>query len=184
FLLSGVESTAHPGAFFGNSLFVLLFGNLPVIGNKRTPIRRFLVTSLWRWTTFLFGLLANTLVFFGHCYSSARTWSNDCCLYSKTSNRAVTPTTLMSMNASLFPGKKPDPYSSKFIYPAKDWVDEHFIAIQSQLTELVAHQSLAFDEYDRAALRASAYAIAELFSDVGLQELHQVTEIDDADHTS
>ncbi|MDN6490484.1 MAG: M20/M25/M40 family metallo-hydrolase, partial [Yaniella sp.] len=88
------------------------------------------------------------------------------------------------MNASLFPGKKPDPYSSEFISAVKDWVDEHFISIQSQLAELVAHQSLAFDGYDRAALHASADAIAELFSDVGLQELHQVTEIDDADHTS
>ncbi|MDN6520469.1 MAG: M20/M25/M40 family metallo-hydrolase [Yaniella sp.] len=88
------------------------------------------------------------------------------------------------MNASLFPGKKPDPYSSEFISAVKDWVDEHFISIQSQLAELVAHQSLAFDGYDRAALHASADAIAELFSDVGLQELHQGTEIDVADHTS
>lgn len=88
------------------------------------------------------------------------------------------------MNASLYPVKNPDPYSSEFISAVKDWVDEHFVTIQSQLTELVAHQSLAFDGYDRGALHASADAIAELFSDVGLQELHRVTEIDDADHTS
>lgn len=88
------------------------------------------------------------------------------------------------MNASLFPGKKPDPFSFEFISAVKNWVDEHFVTIQSQLTELVAHQSLAFDGYDRAALHASADAIADLFGDVGLQELQLVTEVDDADHTS
>lgn len=57
----------------------------------------------------------------------------------------------------------------------------HFATIQAKLAELVAHQSLAFEGYARGPLHASAEAVAALFSDVGLEELHTVTETHDGD---
>ena len=41
----------------------------------------------------------------------------------------------------------------------------------------MAHRSLAFDGYDRAPLESSAAAVAELFNDLGFEQVHQLTEI-------
>lgn len=88
------------------------------------------------------------------------------------------------MNASLSANHQPDPYSPEFITMVKDWVAQHFEAFKADLADLVKHQSLAFDGYDRDALHASSDAVAELFRDVGLHELHRLTEVDDDGNTS
>lgn len=80
------------------------------------------------------------------------------------------------MNASLSAGKNIDPHSPEFISAVKQWVDEHFETFVKQLGDIVAYPSLAFDGYDRDPLHASADVVEELFSDVGLTELRQVTE--------
>ncbi|WP_022870755.1 dipeptidase [Yaniella halotolerans] len=88
------------------------------------------------------------------------------------------------MNASLSAENYPDPHSSEFVTAVRKWVDNHFATIQANLTELVTHQSLAFDGYDREALQACSEAVTNLFRDVGLQELHCLTEVDDDGNTS
>ncbi|NWN86967.1 MAG: M20/M25/M40 family metallo-hydrolase [Micrococcaceae bacterium] len=83
------------------------------------------------------------------------------------------------MNASLSAATTPDPYSWQFVDAVKQWVDEHFESIVEELAELVTYKSLAFEGYDRGALEASAHRVAELFSDVGFDEIHHLTETDD-----
>lgn len=99
-----------------------------------------------------------------------------CCLYSKCSNGTVIPTTLMTMNASLSAANTPNPQSQEFVSAVKSWVDQHFSDIVTDLSQLVAHRSLAFDGYDRAPLESSAAAVAELFNDLGFEQVHQLTE--------
>ena len=57
--------------------------------------------------------------------------------------------------------------------------DHHFQDIVKNLAELVSYQSLAFQGYDRQQLLASADAVADLFSQAGLDDLHQLTETND-----
>lgn len=80
------------------------------------------------------------------------------------------------MNASLSTAKIPDPYSTEFISTVKKWVDQHFTSLVTDLTDLVSYNSLAFDDYDRVPLHASADAVAKLFADVGISDLHILTE--------
>ena len=83
------------------------------------------------------------------------------------------------MNASLSAAATPDPYSEHFVDAVKHWVEEHFDSIVDELAQLVSYQSLAFDGYDRGPLEASAHRVAELFSDVGFDEVHRLTETND-----
>src|SRR5690625_113873 len=92
--------------------------------------------------------------------------------------RSCHPTTLKTMRNSLSAGDTPDPHSDKFVTVVKDWVDRNFDHIVADLKHLVSYQSLAFETYDRTALEESAQAVAELFSGLGMEELHQLTEQD------
>lgn len=107
-----------------------------------------------------------------------------CCIYSRCSNPRVIPTTLKIMNASLSAANDPDPYSQDFITNVKNWVDQHFATIVEDLGNLVTHQSLAFDDYDRQQLDASADAVARYFADLDFDQVHQLTESDEAGNQS
>ena len=82
----------------------------------------------------------------------------------------------MTMNASLSAANTPNPHSQEFISAVKHWVDQHFSDIVTELSQLVTHQSLAFDGYDQAPLETSAAAVAELFENLGFEQVHQLTE--------
>jgi len=98
--------------------------------------------------------------------------------------RGCHPTTLKTMRNSLSAGDIPDPHSENFVTVVKDWVDRNFDHIVADLKHLVTYQSLAFETYDRTPLKASAQAVAELFSGLGMEELHQLTEQDSDGSTS
>ncbi|HIW46663.1 MAG TPA: M20/M25/M40 family metallo-hydrolase [Candidatus Yaniella excrementigallinarum] len=83
------------------------------------------------------------------------------------------------MNASFSEARNLDPNSAEFVTIVKQWVDHHFQDIVKNLAELVSYQSLAFQGYDRQQLLASADAVADLFSQAGLDDLHQLTETND-----
>lgn len=83
------------------------------------------------------------------------------------------------MNASLSASTNIDPYSAEFITAVKQWVDTHFESIVGDLTKLVSYQSLAFADFDRSQLDASAQAVVELFTDSGLEQVQRITETSD-----
>src|SRR5699024_12036985 len=112
------------------------------------------------------------LIFFGHFFSSVVQRVHIACIYSKCSGRAVIPTTLKAMNASLSAATYPDPNSEEFIATVKAWVDEHLSEIVEELTRLVTYKSLAFDGFDRQPLENSAAAVAQLLVQAGLDEIH------------
>lgn len=80
------------------------------------------------------------------------------------------------MNDAFPAGTRLDPYSTPFIETVKEWVDQHFSHIVAELKHLVTYPSLAFEGYDRAPLEESANAVGKLFGELGLPELHQLTE--------
>ncbi|HEY4534486.1 MAG TPA: M20/M25/M40 family metallo-hydrolase [Enteractinococcus sp.] len=88
------------------------------------------------------------------------------------------------MNASLSAGSALDPHSPEFIALVKNWVDEHFANIVHNLSELVTHQSLAFEGYDREPLEASAQAVTQLFKQLHFNEVQQLTETSDTGELS
>lgn len=85
----------------------------------------------------------------------------------------------MTMNASLSAANPSNPYSQEFISAVKNWVDQHFSGIVTDLSHLVTHQSLAFEGYDRTPLETSAAAVSELFANLGFEHVHQLTETND-----
>ena len=69
-----------------------------------------------------------------------------------------------------------DPHSADFVAQVKHWVDQHFEQIVAVLKDLVTYESLAFEGYSRAPLDDSAKVVAELFRDVGLEQVQRLTE--------
>src|SRR5699024_10089047 len=125
---------------------MLLACNLAIVCNQRTTIRGLLVTTFRCRATLALGLrFCSTPVFFGHFFSSVVQRGRMCCLHSRCSNLPVIPTTLMTMNASLSAANPSNPYSQEFISAVKNWVDQHFSGIVTDLSLLVTHQSLAFE---------------------------------------
>lgn len=80
------------------------------------------------------------------------------------------------MNASLSAGQDRDPHTPEFVAAVKQWVDTHFDEYVAQLSDLVTYQSLAFDGFDRTPLEHSADAVAKLFQELGMPEVHRLTE--------
>src|SRR5699024_11115589 len=77
---------------------------------------------------------------------------------------------------SLSAGSEVDPHSADFVASVRHWVDQQLDQIVGELEQLATYQSLAFEGFARTPLEDSAQAVAELFDEVGMQQVQGLTE--------